>query len=195
MSTQNKGSEGKMDRHPPAKIPVLIIGGGPIGLSMSLLLSRHGVRSLLVEQHPGTSTYPKARLINARTMEIFRELGIEPAVRSIAIPHTHDLVITSSLAGKEILVMPAETVNPERVKDWSPSWGATITQEVFEPVLLAQARQYTQAQIRFGMQLASVEQQEEYVLATLVHRLTGRVKQVRARYLIGADGSHSMVRT
>ncbi len=198
MLTRNQKNEAELHESAldiPGEVPVLIVGGGPVGLSSSLLLSFHGVRSLLVEQHPGTSTYPKSRLINARTMEIFRELGIEQAIRAIAIPHTHDLVITPSLAGKEILIMPAETVNPEPVKDWSPTWGTTITQEIFEPVLLAQARQHTQAQIRFGMQLAALEQQDEFVLATLVHRPTGRVTQVRARYLIGADGSHSTVRT
>ena len=63
-----------------SEVPVLIVGGGPIGLSTSLLLSYHGIRSLLVEQHPGTSMYPKARFINARTMEIFRQIGIERAI-------------------------------------------------------------------------------------------------------------------
>src|SRR5580692_5728327 len=55
--------------------PVLISGGGPVGLAASLLLSRHGVRSLLVERHPGTARTPKARGINARTMEVFRQCG------------------------------------------------------------------------------------------------------------------------
>ena len=58
-------------------IPVLISGGGPVGLTASLLLSQHGVRSLLVERHPGTAIMPKARGINARTMEMFRQCGID----------------------------------------------------------------------------------------------------------------------
>ena len=56
-------------------IPVLISGGGPVGLAASLLLSQHGVRSLLVERHPATALTPKARGINARTMEVFRQCG------------------------------------------------------------------------------------------------------------------------
>ncbi len=176
------------------KIPVLIVGAGPVGLSTSLLLSYHGIRSLLVEQHPGTTVYPKARLINARTMEIFRQLGLEQAVRTIAIPHTHDLILTTSLAAKETVRFPAETVNPEPVKEWSPTWGCTITQEVLEPVLLAKARQSKLAHFQFSTQLVSFTQFDDGVQATLLHRPSGRVRQVCARYLIGADGSHSTVR-
>ena len=66
-------------------IPVLISGGGPVGLTASLLLSRHGVRSLLVERHPGTALTPKARGINARTMEIFRQYGIDTAIRDAGL--------------------------------------------------------------------------------------------------------------
>ena len=63
------------------EIPVLIIGGGPVGLTASILLSRQGVSSLLVERHPGTAVHPKARGINARTMEMYRQCAIETAIR------------------------------------------------------------------------------------------------------------------
>ena len=66
-------------------IPVLISGGGPVGLAASLLLSQHGVRSLLVERHPATALTPKARGINARTMEVFRQCGIDAAVRQAGL--------------------------------------------------------------------------------------------------------------
>ena len=85
-------------------IPVLISGGGPVGLTASLLLSRHGVRSLLVERHPGTALTPKARGINARTMEIFRQCGIDTAIRDAGLAEGRLglIVWTESLAGKEI---------------------------------------------------------------------------------------------
>ena len=66
-------------------VPVLISGGGPVGLTASLLLSQHGVRSLMVERHPGTALTPKARGINARTMEMFRQCGIDAAVRAAGL--------------------------------------------------------------------------------------------------------------
>jgi 2-polyprenyl-6-methoxyphenol hydroxylase-like FAD-dependent oxidoreductase len=182
------------NRDAPAEIPVLIVGGGPVGLSTSLLLSHHGIRSLLVEQHHGTSTYPKARSIKARMMEIFRQLGIEQAIRAVAIPHNRNLIFARSLAGEELDRRPLETVLPEFVQNWSPTSGCTSPQDVVEPVLFEHARQNEQAQIRFNTQLASFEQRDDHVLATLVHRPSGRVQQVRTRYLIGADGSHSTVR-
>src|ERR1700678_668726 len=85
-------------------IPVLISGGGPVGLTASLLLSLHGVRSLLVERHPGTALTPKARGINARTMEVFRQCGIDGAIRDAGLAEggTGLIVWTETLAGKEI---------------------------------------------------------------------------------------------
>jgi putative polyketide hydroxylase len=67
------------------EVPVLIVGGGPVGLTASILLSQQGIRSLLVERHPGTAIVPKARGINARTMEMYRQIGIEQAIRDAGL--------------------------------------------------------------------------------------------------------------
>jgi putative polyketide hydroxylase len=180
----------------PSEVPVLIVGGGPVGLSMSMLLARHGIRSLLVEQHPGTSIYPKARLVNARTMEIFRLCGLEQAVRASALPleQGRNVVWAKTLAGAELARRTIETNTPEPVRAWSPTFGVTSSQEVLEPILLAHARLLEPAQIRFDTQLATFQQVDEFVTATLVHRPSGRTRQVRARYLVGADGAHSQAR-
>ena len=81
---------------------VLIVGGGPVGLAASILLSVQGVRSLLVERHPGTSPHPKAPRINARTMGIFRQCGFEPAVQGGGLPQAayRYLVWARTLAGE-----------------------------------------------------------------------------------------------
>src|SRR6516162_11696119 len=86
------------------EVPVLIVGGGPVGLTASILLSRLRVRSLLAERHPGTAVHPKARGINARTMEVFRQCGVEDAVRKAGLPpeRTGLIVWARSLAGEEI---------------------------------------------------------------------------------------------
>lgn len=83
------------------EIPVLISGGGPVGLAASVMLSQHGVRSLLVERHAGTALTPKARSISARTMEVFRQCGIEAAVRaaSMAEEGVGLMIWTEALAG------------------------------------------------------------------------------------------------
>jgi 2-polyprenyl-6-methoxyphenol hydroxylase-like FAD-dependent oxidoreductase len=66
-------------------VPVLIVGGGSVGLTASILLARHGVRSLVAERHPGTSMLPRAFGTNVRTMEIFRVLGLEEAIQAVEV--------------------------------------------------------------------------------------------------------------
>ena len=85
-------------------VPVLIVGGGPVGLTASILLSQHGIRSLLAERHPGTAILPKARGINARTMEMYRQCGVDQEIRDAGLPveRTGLIVWTKSLAGEEI---------------------------------------------------------------------------------------------
>ena len=67
------------------EVPVLIVGAGPTGLCTSILLSRYGIPSLLVERHAGTSIYPRAVGIVPRTMELFRQWGLESRVRAAGL--------------------------------------------------------------------------------------------------------------
>ena len=85
-------------------VPVLIVGGGPVGLTASILLSQHGIRSLLAERHSGTAILPKARGINARTMEMYRQCGVDQEIRDAGLPveRTGLIVWTKALAGEEI---------------------------------------------------------------------------------------------
>ena len=86
------------------EVPVLIVGGGPVGLTASLLLSQHGVASLLVERHPGTAVHPKARGINARTMELYEQAGIAPAIRAAGLPpdRARFIIWARTLAGLRV---------------------------------------------------------------------------------------------
>jgi 2,4-dichlorophenol 6-monooxygenase len=68
------------------EVPVLIVGGGGAGLTASLLLSRLGVESLLVSRYPETSRYPKAHVLNQRSMEIFTDIGVAPAILERSAP-------------------------------------------------------------------------------------------------------------
>jgi 2-polyprenyl-6-methoxyphenol hydroxylase-like FAD-dependent oxidoreductase len=181
----------------PTEVPVLIAGGGPVGLSAAIFLAHHGVSSLLVEQHAGTSIYPKARFINARTMELFRQVGLERAMRDVALPDARNAFWVNSLAGEVTMSRPVETMIPEAVRDWSPAPGCTSTQDIFEPVLLAHAQHglATKADVRFNTQLVGFEQRaHEQVVASILDRRTNKTHEVRARYVIGADGARSRVR-
>ena len=194
--SQNDGMPTSPNRDVPAEVPVLIVGGGPVGLATSILLAHHGIHSLLVEQHPGTSIYPKARFINTRTMEIFRQCNLQQAVLEGALPPAkcRNAVWVRTLAGEEFACRPIETVLPEAVEAWSPTFGCTMTQEILEPVLLTHARKLAPVQIRFDTQLTSFSQLDDCVTATLLHRPSGRTRQVRAQFLIAADGARSQVR-
>lgn len=181
---------------PEADFPVLIVGGGPVGLSASLLLARHGVRSLLLERHEGTSIHPKARGLNVRTLELFRVWGIEPAVRAAAweLEPAKDVVWAPTLLGPEIKRAPYEGASEVQHTD-SPTSAVGCAQDKLEPVLLEAAKSYGLGELRFGQELIGLEQDERWVTATVVDRESKRQRLVRASWMIAADGAQSRIRS
>jgi 2-polyprenyl-6-methoxyphenol hydroxylase-like FAD-dependent oxidoreductase len=177
------------------EVPVLIVGGGPVGLCSSLLLSRHGVPSLLVERHPGTSIHPRARGVNMRTMEFFRVWGVEDAVRAAgsALVETGTVIVTTTLAGAELSRITIGGAAPG-ADDASPARACQCAQDALEPVLLAHARTYGHGTFRFHCALEDFTQDAEGVTAMLRDRQSGETTTVRARYLIAADGASSGIR-
>src|SRR5262245_62034431 len=177
------------------EIPVLIVGGGPVGLTASMLLSRAGVRSLVVERHPGTAVHPKSRGINARTMDIFHQCGVEEGVRAAGLaPHHTGLIIwAESLAGTEI----------ERRVPWrataqsgvvSPVRNCLCAQHHLEPVLRKAAEQHGADRLAFSTEAISFEQGNDRVDVTLLDRISGERRNVRAKYVVAADGAQSRLR-
>lgn len=84
-------------------IPVLIIGGGPVGLSMALALARQNVRSLVIERHPSTTNHPRARGVNVRTMELFRQWGNVTELLKWELPkEARRIIWVKSLQGEEV---------------------------------------------------------------------------------------------
>src|SRR4026207_1206777 len=122
------------------EVDVLIAGGVPVGLTASILLSRLGVTSLLVERHPGTSIHPKARGTNTRTMEIFRQCGVESAIRAagLAPERSRFIVWSRSLAGEELERRVPARSRPE-AQQISPVLRCLCAQDDLEPVLRAHA--------------------------------------------------------
>ncbi len=137
---------------------VLIVGACPVGLTASTLLSRLGVPSLLVERHPSTSIHPKARGINIRTMEIFRQCGVEDAVRAAGLPQdtVRFIIWAESLAGAEL-----ERRTPARMRAdvarISPITAALCAQDDLEPVLRRHAEALAPGTLRFGAELTGLE--------------------------------------
>lgn len=177
-------------------VPVLIVGGGPVGLSTAAFLSRHGVRSLLVEKRPATSLLPRAPGLQARTMELFRAAGFGKDIRALEIGDSHSyfeggilrVKTYSDIANAEVLEAPSldgPTISPERIMGCG--------QDRYEVVLAEKAQEYG-AQVRFGARLVGVEQDDDGVTAQVQDVETKAVRTIRASYLIGADGASSAVR-
>ena len=171
--------------------PVLIVGGSLVGLSLSLFLSWHGIPSLLVERHAGISPHPRAFNFNMRTMEIFRSVGVEDAVRQKAPPgfQNSGILRAESLAGKELGWITQDTTGNAS----SPVTGCIIGQDALEPVLRARAEELG-SDLRFSTEFVSFEQDRQGVSAVIRDRASGVEHTVRARYLVAADGNRSGIR-
>lgn len=180
----------------PTTIPVLIIGGGPVGLSASLLLARSGVRSLLVERHGRTSVFPRARGIDIRSMELFRAWDLEAEVKHKGFAQQG---ITYVMTGETLTGPVHKRVefgqdDPASLSTISPTTPWLCAQDELEPILLAHTRRLPEVEVRFSTELLSFQQDAAGVTAHLLDRTSGATQEVRADYLIGADGAHSQVR-
>lgn len=171
---------------------VLIVGGGPVGLAGALCLSQLGVRSIVIERDPTTATAPKARAVNTRSMEIFRQLGLEEEICREAHPlESWRFLFCDELAGREW----ARVEDPVDVSaSISPTWRRTVMQSHVEAVLADAVRASEHASVRFSSTLTSLAQDADGVTASVRDSETGETLTLRGRYLIGADGTQSSVR-
>jgi putative polyketide hydroxylase len=173
-------------------VPVLIVGGGPVGLSTAIALRRFGVDCVLVERHASTLDFPKGRRVTVRTMEIFRQWGLEEAVEAAALPREESLAI---YWGETLLASDFRRASAPSVTETtnSPTQEVICSQELLEPVLRGQA-QSLGADVRFGVAQTSLVQDQDNVTAELVDPKTGERTQIRASYLVAADGARSPCR-
>ncbi|MGH6641868.1 MAG: FAD-dependent monooxygenase [Bradyrhizobium sp.] len=176
-------------------IPVLISGGGPVGLTASLLLSRYGVPSVLVERHPSTALTPKARGINARTMEMYRQCGIDAAIRDAGLPEGRMglIVWTETLAGAEIERRVPGRATAKNMA-MTPVKNCLCAQDDLEPVIRKFAEAAGPGTLRFNTELTSFSQGANGVTGILTDRVTGAETPFTSRYLIAAEGAQSRVR-
>jgi len=176
---------------------VLIVGSGPAGGAAALCLSTLGIPSIMITKYRWTANTPRAHITNQRTMEIFRDLGVEGQVLADATPHEliGDTVFCTSIAGEEIGRIRTWGTHPAREADYqlaSPSLTCDIPQTYLEPILVRNAT-VRGTQTRFSTEYLSHEQDTDGVDVHVRDRLTGAVYTIRAKYLIGADGARSIV--
>jgi putative polyketide hydroxylase len=175
-------------------VPVLIVGGGPVGLTMSLLLAQQGIPALLVEKHAATAIGPRARGLNVRSMEIFRGLGIEGAIRRAGAQIGDDryTLVVETLAGKEIRRSGGSVV-ADVTSNLSPTGFCLCAQNELEPCLV-EAAEGTTSHLHFSTELVSFIEDDFGVQAEVIERATGIRKTLRAQYLVAADGAYSSIR-
>ena len=193
-------SPGLPSEAPPAN--VIVIGGGPTGLCMALLLARYGIPSTIVEASPSTRWHPKGNTNNARTMEIFRQLGIADQVRELGPPadHPFDIAFFTRFNAFEI----ARGRTPSRAERMKIRSEAPAADQVVEPphranqmfverLLSERAAASPLITLKFGCTAQSFVQKDDGVELTVAD--AGQTPQVlRTRYLVGCDGSRSIVR-
>ncbi|HTN87978.1 MAG TPA: FAD-dependent oxidoreductase [Sorangium sp.] len=177
------------------RVPVLVVGGGLVGLSTALFLARHGVRSLVLEKHASTAIHPRARGFNARTIELLRAAGVGEEVEREGSSFADGQVVGSLTA--ETLSGPILAWQPfgraARGLDLSPCPIVALGQDRLEPILLRGARAQG-VEVRFGHRVLAFEQGEDCVTADVEELSTGARYRARAGYLVGADGARSPVR-
>jgi 2,4-dichlorophenol 6-monooxygenase len=183
--------------HGIVQTDVLIVGSGPAGGSAALCLSALGIPNIMITKYRWTANTPRAHITNQRTMEIFRDLGIEGQVLADASPHEiiGDTVFCTSIAGEEIGRIRTWGTHPAREADYqlaSPSLTCDIPQTYLEPILVKNAT-VRGTEARFSTEYLSHEQDADGVDVKVRDRLTGSVYTIRTKYLIGADGARSMV--
>jgi 2-polyprenyl-6-methoxyphenol hydroxylase-like FAD-dependent oxidoreductase len=177
------------------EVPVLIAGGGLIGLSAAMFLAQHRIRSLAIERLAHGSPLPRAGHFHLRTIELFRSAGIEDEVRAQSerdfVPEGA-IIAMDSLAGRKLAdIIPGLNVGVDDTL--TPIRRMFINQPSLERILRRRAAEVG-ATLRTGCELVDFEQDEDGVTATVRDTETGADSRVRARYLIGADGAHSKVR-
>lgn len=184
--------------------PVLIAGGGPVGLILALELEHRGVDAILVERNPTTTRHPKMDVTNGRSMEHFRRLGIIDDIRAHAVPSDHPMTVVwcTRLGEWELTRFDYPSFDWGRdiiryVNDGSLPLepDMRISQVVLEPVLKdILEKRSKHVSVRFGWGLESFEQDADGVTAVIRSTETGETETIRSQYLAGCDGAGSVTR-
>src|SRR3984893_8858752 len=183
---------------------VLIVGGGPVGLMLAIDLAQRGIEVTVAETRAGGEPPSvKCNHVAARTMEIFRRLGLVRAVRDAGLPpdYPNDVVFRTTAIGMELSRIPIPCRAERYTAQGGPdTWWPTpepphrINQIYLEPVLFAHAAATPRLSVLKRMRVVDFVRSEGGVLATAKSLDGGGVSEIYATYLIGCDGAHSDVR-
>ena len=184
-------SAGKYD----IDVPVLIVGGGPVGLAASIELAWRGIENLLVERRDGSINHPKMNQVGVRTVEFCRRWGIADKVRKSSIPEDFPRTyrFVTATAGYEYAHYEFPPRKDEACVN-SPEAIQRCSQIFFDPILRDHARELGPSRFAYSHELKSLEQDETGVTADVAALDEGGTKRIRAQYMIACDGAESGVR-
>ena len=169
---------------------VLVVGAGPVGLTAGLLFQRLGVNALLVDRRSSINLHPKARNLKVRGAEIFRSLGIEKAIREEEFPKEARRVMwLSSFCGEKLAEI---SIDYALAKRFSPCEPVGLSQARLEEII-KNSIQENHVSVRYKTEFIEFVEEEKGILAQL-QKESGETCQVRAKYLLAADGARSPVR-
>lgn len=184
---------------------MLVVGGGPVGLTLAGELGWRGTPCLLLEERTAPTEHPKATLLGARSMELYRRWGLTDAIYARALPPDARYAVTFStrLAGHELhrvsspsirdtIERPPEVVARHRELSWSPYGKTQIGQQALEPVLWDFAAAQAPVRLMHGWRLDGFTEDANGVTATATGQ--GRTEAIRAAYMVACDGGASPVR-
>jgi 2-polyprenyl-6-methoxyphenol hydroxylase-like FAD-dependent oxidoreductase len=182
---------------------VLIVGGGPCGLMLANEFGRRGVSAILVDEKPGTAFNPQANATQARSMEHYRRLGFADEIRREGLPADYptDVAYFTRYTGYELarFQLPSSSRAGELVKSMSGSWSAAelphrVSQKYVEAVLRRHAERIPEVKLNYSHRLIGYVESDDGVVADVECLDDHSRFQVRADFLVGADGPRSQVR-
>lgn len=181
---------------------VVVVGAGPVGLTLAVDLGRRGVHCTLVERKPAPEFLPKMERCNARTMEIFRRMGVEDRIRAAGLDRRVPMDVYIALAMNEppLLRLPYPSVADAEAQIAACNDGSMprepyqlISQYTLEPLLKSVAEQLPTVKVRYGHEFQCLSQDDSGATAT-VRDPDGRTVEIRAQFIVGCDGGSSPVR-